>query len=73
MATRYRDTEAKCPYFRSDNGKEIRCEGITDGCSTILRFYSNKDKSIQRNTFCDAKYKNCEVFRMLEDKYDEED
>lgn len=71
MATMYDDVDAKCPYFRSSDKREITCEGIADGCITALKFESQKKRNLHRSVFCDAKYKNCEIFRMLEEKYEE--
>lgn len=71
MSTMFDDVEAKCPYFCSNDNREIRCEGIMDGCITVLRFDSQRKRKLHRSVFCDAKYKNCEIFRMLEDKYEE--
>lgn len=72
MPTMFDDVDAKCPYFCSNTNREIRCEGITDGCTTVLRFNSQKKRNLHRRIFCDAKFKNCEIFRMLEEKYEEE-
>lgn len=72
MATMFDDVDAKCPYFHSSNKREITCEGIADGCITALKFESQNKRNLHRSVFCDAKYKNCEVYRMLEEKYADE-
>jgi hypothetical protein len=72
MATMFDDVDAKCPYFHSSNKREITCEGITDGCITALKFESQSKRNLHRSVFCDAKYENCEIFRMLEEKYEDE-
>lgn len=72
MPTMYDDVHAICPYFHSSNKRKISCEGITDGCTTTLEFESQEKRNMHRRIFCDAKYKNCEIYRMLEEKYEEE-
>ena len=71
MPTMYDDVNALCPYFQSSGRKEICCEGITDGSFTNIKFRSGDKRDMHRRIFCDAKYKNCEVYRMLEQKYEE--
>lgn len=71
MPTLFDDVDAKCPFFLSSGKKKISCEGITDGCTTNLTFISQQKRNLHRKIFCDARYKNCEIFRMLEEKYEE--
>lgn len=71
MPTMYDDVNAKCPYFLSSAKRRITCEGITDGCITHLEFQNTDMRNQHRRLFCNSKYKNCEVHRMLEDKYEE--
>jgi hypothetical protein len=65
------DFKAKCPYFRESSKKKIFCEGITDDCFLSLTFISEPKRALQRRLFCDAKYENCEIYRMLEEKYED--
>lgn len=62
----------RCPFFKRDDGKRrIVCEGIMDDSSICLTFrYDNLFKR-QVETFCCKKYQNCEVYRMLMEKYKE--
>lgn len=69
MPTMFDDVEAKCPFFKSSGKRKISCEGITDECTTCLIFISERKRNLHRNIFCDAKYKNCEIYKMLEEKY----
>ena len=69
----YRQVHVQCPFYLYDDGKRrITCEGITDECTTALSFRKKKGYEIQMDTFCCSSYKNCEVFRMLSEKYKEE-
>lgn len=71
MPTMFDVVKAICPYFQFSDKRSITCEGITDGCLTKLEFESQEKRNQHRRIFCDAKYQNCEVHRMLEDKYEE--
>ena len=71
MPTMFDDVEAKCPFFLSSGKKKVTCEGITDDCTTSLNFISQQKRNLHRRIFCDARYTNCEIFKMLEEKYEE--
>ena len=72
MPTSYDYANAKCPYFIKSKQTRITCEGITDGSVILLEFFTNEKKNQHRNIFCDNKYKNCEVCRMLDEKNEDE-
>ena len=70
----YKQIEVKCPFYKYDDGKRrITCEGIIDDSSLALIFHNKRDYEIQIDTFCCERYTKCEVYRMLMDKYDEEE
>ena len=71
MPTMFDDVEAKCPFFKSSGKRKISCEGITEDCTTNLTFISEQKRNLHRNVFCDARYKYCEIFKMLLEKYEE--
>ena len=62
---------AQCPFFISSGKKNVLCEGITDDCTINLKFISEEKRDLHREIFCDARYQNCEIFRILEEKYEE--
>ncbi len=69
----YKQVYVKCPFYRFDDGKRrVNCEGIIEDSSLSLNFRNKEDFTIQLKTFCCQHYKNCEVYRMLIDKYEEE-
>lgn len=72
MPTLYDDVNARCPFFRYSEYRKISCEGITDGCSTNIEFDCKANRDLHRRVFCDAKYQNCEIYTMLEAKYEDE-
>lgn len=63
--------KAKCPFYQSSDKLKISCEGITDDCTINLIFFEKAKRNLHREIFCDARYQNCEIFRMLEEKYEE--
>lgn len=72
MSTSWNAFYAKCPFFRTDDGRnQITCEGITDSCTFSLRFTKKSDYEKQMEVFCMEKYENCEVYRMIESQYEE--
>ena len=70
MSTMYDDVKAVCPYFKSSGKRKITCEGVTDDCNTSLEFESKEKRDEHRKIFCDARFGNCEVYNMLEKKYE---
>lgn len=71
MPRTYNEGLINCPFYKSMGLKSITCEGITDDCDTKLIFTATEARDKHRKIFCDKKYCNCEVYRMLEKKYDD--
>jgi hypothetical protein len=71
MPTMFDDVDAKCPFFLSSGKRKISCEGITDDCTTNLTFVSQQKRDLHRNIFCNAKFRYCEIYKMLEEKYED--
>ena len=70
----YKQIEVQCPFYKFDDGKRrITCEGIIDDSSLALIYHNKHDYETQINTFCCQYYINCEVYRMLMDKYPNEE
>ena len=70
----YKQIEVKCPFYKFDDGKRrITCEGIIEDSSLALIYHNKHDYEVQIDTFCCEHYTKCEVYRMLMDKYDEEE
>ena len=69
----WRQADVKCPFYKHDDGRgRITCEGIVDQSSTALIYGRKGDFEIQIETFCCRYYENCEVYRMLMEKYKED-
>lgn len=71
MPTSYDYANVKCPYFVKSQKTKITCEGIIDGSVLLLEFFSGEKMYQHREIFCDNKYQNCEVCRMLDEKNEE--
>lgn len=71
MPRTYNEGLILCPFYMSMAQKSITCEGITEYCTTKLLFETADKRDQHRDIFCDKKYKNCEIYRMLEKKYEE--
>jgi hypothetical protein len=71
MATTYKDVEIQCPFYKEQVKQSISCEGLTDESIIKLWFNSQKAKELHMKVFCQNKYKNCEIYTMLEKKYED--
>jgi hypothetical protein len=68
----YDDILVRCPYFLHNGRRSIVCEGITDDSTITLSYLDECGRNLQRKLFCNGKFENCEIYRMLtEGKYDE--
>ncbi len=74
MATNWFDHYAQCPYYRHCDGKKkVICQGVSDGSRLCWEFGNSEDLNIQVKVFCCDKYKNCEVYQMLKQIYEDDD
>ena len=70
----YKQIYVQCPFYKFDDGKRrITCEGIIDDSSLALIYHNKNDYETQIDVFCSEHYMNCEVYRMLMQKYDKEE
>ena len=69
------DVNVMCPFYKYDwpQKRRIVCEGITDTSSLALQFPNSKEFNQQQKVFCCGKYEYCEVYRMLAQKYEEDE
>lgn len=72
MGTTYQSAYVKCPFYITDHGKSIICEGVRTECSTEHRFRRKEIKDKHLQSFCCKEYKKCRMYKLLEKKYDEE-
>ena len=69
----YNQVFVRCPYYKYDDGhRRITCSGVMDDSSLALIFHYKADYETQFNVFCCQHYKKCEVYRMLNEIYEED-
>ena len=62
-----------CPFYKYDDGRRrITCEGITEDSSLALIYRKKSDFETQIRVFCCEHYKRCEIYRILMEKYEED-
>ena len=69
----YIQADVGCPFYRYDDGRRtVACEGVTDGSIILQRYSRRSDWECQVRTFCCEHWQKCEVYRMLMQKYEED-
>ena len=71
MANNFEDANAKCPFFSKTKNERIICEGVTEGCASVLKFENKQSLSKYKIRHCDADYEKCVLCKALEEKYAE--
>lgn len=62
-----------CPFYKYDDGRRrITCEGITEDSSLALIYRKKSDFETQIRVFCCEHYERCEIYRILMEKYEED-
>lgn len=73
MATRFVESDIKCPFYRDHHGKDIVCEGVYGNSRNIMRFTTQEDIDEWLNEACSKVYDLCPVYRMImREKYAKE-
>ena len=57
--------DIRCPFFVAHNEYEIVCEGMIDGCRSCMRFRETAGKKFHQETYCEQKYKRCEMYLSI--------
>ena len=69
MARDFATTAAKCPYYHSETGYVITCEGVTDGGYLKNGFINADEKRVYRNSFCTCDcWQGCIIAQMLNNR-----
>lgn len=66
------DRDAECPFFRRHTKGAIGCESPIPGSCIQINFQSRTAKQKHYAGWCCANFKYCEIYRMMEETYDEE-
>lgn len=67
----FRSAAVKCPFFRGHTPTEVGCEGITDDTLLKLIFANRTARDRHEDIFCMAAYEKCELFRAINEQYEE--
>lgn len=70
MPTRFNEAHVVCPFYNTSTNQSISCEGVTDDCILKLIFATPRKMQMYRGTFCARKYPQCNIYAMLEKKYE---
>ena len=68
----WNDSDAKCPFFHEHTAITIACESPIPGSTVRMTFRGKTVKKTQYDVFCCNHYKNCELFRLVMEKYAED-
>ena len=69
----YLQIDVRCPFYKYDDGvKRITCEGIVEDSSLALIYRKKRDFETQIRVFCCEHYEKCEIYRILMEKYEED-
>lgn len=69
----YLQAYVHCPFYKYDDGRRrITCEGITEDSSLALIYRKKTDFETQIRVFCCEHYERCEIYRILMEKYEED-
>lgn len=60
---------AKCPFYHKEAPQRVFCEGVVDKSSLTLNFADAQGCQDYRFQYCNDKYRDCPVNKMLMDKY----
>lgn len=64
------DREVVCPFYRGTKDQQtILCEGPFDGSYLGLTIPERQLFDCQRKNYCNGGFKNCEIYRMVLEKY----
>lgn len=67
------DAIVQCPFYKSDDGKsKIVCEGLVEESILSTTFGRRDDYKTQITVFCSDHYRKCEIFRIINSKYDDD-
>ena len=69
----YWQADVQCPFYKEDDGVfNITCEGFGNARFLKQGYRLKADFINQISVFCCEHYKKCEVYRLLMEKYEED-
>lgn len=71
MASSWKQSMVKCPFYLKDNGiNTVVCEGLTDGTDLAVRFAKGERFNLFIATKCGRDFEKCPLYEAIERKYD---
>lgn len=61
--------EAKCPFYHKEASQRVFCEGVVEKSSLTLNFADAQRCRDYRFQYCNYKYRDCPINKMLMAKY----
>lgn len=61
----YVGKSVKCPFYHREERQLLKCEGPIIGTTTHLVFGNKEDKDLYKRLYCNKKYCDCLINKML--------
>lgn len=71
MPTSWDECNVQCPFYRQNDGRNIRCEGIWPGSGITVTYSGPKVRLAHMERFCMSRYTRCQLYRQIQQKYEE--
>lgn len=67
----YQSKYVVCPFYSCEEDVKLHCEGVEPRTSIHLTFRSPAELLEYRKRYCETKYGECRLAKMLYDKYNQ--
>ena len=64
---RYSSLKVVCPYYKSEEKHIIYCCGVQKDTALHLAFAFPSDREQYKEKYCEERYRDCRIAKMLED------
>ena len=65
------DERVRCPYYKAEQQRQLRCEGLSEGNRLHLCFTGGRGLWEYKQRHCRSRWQSCPIARMLDEKYEE--
>lgn len=71
----FRDKYVKCPFYVSQDGKKIHCNGFSDDCHLHVAFETKESKETHVEKSCNSVfgYLKCPLYPVIAKRFEEEE